>query len=74
MPVQLANLGKRATTRKTLKGRRPVTRSMTAMTKAKRVAALVKARAARGTKKRLSTVKSSGRSNSKKSKGGFFSW
>ena len=70
MPVQLANLGKRATTRKTAKAHRPLTRSMTALTKAKRVAALVKARAARGTKKRLSTV----RSNSKKSKGGFFSW
>ena len=67
MPVQLANIGK--SKRKTVKAHRPVTRSMTARTKALRTAALVKARAARGTKKQLSPVRSSG---SKKSKGGFF--
>jgi len=72
MPAQLANLGKTMSKRRTSKAHRPVTRSMTASTKAKRVAALVKARAARGTKKQLSPIKSSGRSSSKKSKGGFF--
>ena len=71
--VSKVNLAKtlakrRATASK--KSRRPVTRSMTASTKAKRTAALVKARAARGTKKSLSPIRESG----SRASGGFFSW
>ena len=68
--VSRANHAKKLAKRKTTKSRRPVTRSMTAATKSKRVAALVKARAARGAKKSLSPIRESG----SKSSGGFFSW
>lgn len=68
-----SKMSKRAasTRRKT---HRPVTRSMTAATKSKRAAALVKARAARGAKKSLSPIRESGsKRNSKSATGGFFS-
>ena len=70
MPMQLANLGmpskSRASTRST---RRMVTRSMSAATRSRRAAALVKARAARG-KSKLPTIKENNVVSSKK--GGFW--
>jgi len=66
MPARASTLAKRAA------AHRPHTRSMSAATKTKRVAAAAKARMARG--KKLNTVKENNGSKSSKSKGGFFSW
>jgi len=55
--------------KKTAKAHRPYTRSMAALAKTHRVAAVAKARAARAAKK--NTAK---RSSSRRSKGGFFAW
>lgn len=75
--VSKANRAKTLAKRKTAtakKTHRPVTRSMTAATKSKRVAALAKARAARGTKKGLSPIRESKSNSSKSVMGGFFRW
>lgn len=77
--VTKASLKSKMTKRKSMMmkktAHRPVTRSMTAATKAKRTAALVKARAARGTKKVLSVIKEvNSKKSMSKSKGGFFTW
>lgn len=67
MPMQLANLGMPSKSRAST--HRMVTRSKSAATRSKRVAALVKARAARGMTK-LATVKENNTRSSKK--GGFW--